>query len=390
MVNFFIFLGVMFLLIFLLGRLFERIKIPWIFAALFLGVVLSAWNPFSEVTSSETFAFLAELGMFFLLFIIGFEIDLKKMREKSGFLFKSTFFIIFLEAFFGSILLNLFFGLDWLVCSIVALSFATVGEAVLVPILDEFGIMNKPLGQTIIDIGLLDDIIEISLLLLIVVFIGTGTQSHINILIVLLSLFALFFMTGLFMRLEKEGEKFRFLKIETIFLLVLFVFFFFLGIGELAQVAPLAAMLAGISMRTFIPEKRIALIESEIKTMCYGFFAPIFFLHVGETINLGYIAAFPLLVLAVIAVSSGSKLLGSWIMTRKTLGSKQSILLGLGLSVRFSTSIVIIKILLDNGIIGLDLYSVILASSIVFTFALPIIFSRLLIAWNIPQKKPAI
>jgi len=373
----------MFLLIFLLGRFFERIKIPWIFAALFLGVALSAWNPVSEVTSSETFLFLAELGMFFLLFIIGFEIDLKEMKKKSGFLLKSTFFIVFLEAFFGGILLHFLFGLDWLISGVVALSFATVGEAVLVPILDEFNLMNRPLGQTIIGIGLLDDIIEISLLLFIVILTGTSTNSSINISIVLLSLFALFSITMIFMKLGVKGEKFSFLKIEPLFLLVLFVLFLFLGIGELAQVAPLAAMLAGISLRTFIPKKRLAAVESEIKTMCYGFFAPIFFIHVGETMNLGYIASFPLLVLAVIAVSSGSKLLGSWIMTKKTLGSKQSILLGLGLSVRFSTGIVIMKILLDNGIININLFSVILASSIIFTFALPILFSYLLVKWKI-------
>ena len=66
------FLAGVFLLTFLLGRLLEKIRIPWIFSALLIGLGLAAYNPFTEVTDSSSFIFLAELGMFFLLFIIGF------------------------------------------------------------------------------------------------------------------------------------------------------------------------------------------------------------------------------------------------------------------------------------------------------------------------------
>jgi Kef-type K+ transport system membrane component KefB len=62
--------------------------------------------------------------------------------------------------------------------------------------------------------------------------------------------------------------------------------FLFLGIGEYAEATPLAALLAGIGLGNFIPEKRLELIESEVKTMCYGFFAPIFFLWVGATLDI--------------------------------------------------------------------------------------------------------
>jgi len=50
--------------------------------------------------------------------------------------------------------------------------------------------------------------------------------------------------------------------------------------------------------------------------------------------------------------------------------------------VRFSTSLIIVKILLDNGIINAGLYSVIVASSIVFSFVIPLLFSNLLAKWR--------
>jgi len=385
MLNIFLFLSVMFLLSFLIGRLIEKIRVPWIFGALVLGSILAVYNPFSSITSSSTFTFLAQLGMYFLLFIIGFEIDLKEMKKKSGFLLKSTFFIIFLEAIFGSLVIHFAFGYGWVISFLVALSFATVGEAVLIPILDEFKIINTRLGQTIIGIGVLDDIIEIAVLVLIVVLVGSGSHGNFNVTLTLISLLALFVLAIGFVKLGKRGKKFNFSSVETLFLLTLFVLFLFLGIGEFAMATPLAALLAGISIRTFIPNERLKSIESEVRTMCYGFFAPLFFIWVGLTMDVQYLFSAPLLILLVVAVSKGAKLLGSYIVARKELGVKQSILLGIGLSVRFSTSIVIIKILFDNAIIGIELYSVIVASSIVFKFIVPVLFSNLLVRWKIAK-----
>ncbi|MBW3022595.1 cation:proton antiporter, partial [Candidatus Woesearchaeota archaeon] len=140
-------------------------------------------------------------------------------------------------------------------------------------------------------------------------------------------------------------------------------------------------------LKTFMPKGRLELIESEIRTICYGFFAPIFFLWVGSSIDIKYIFSYPLLILLVFAVSSISKLVSSYIIGAKELGRKKSILMGIGLSVRFSTSIIIVKILLDKGIIREDLYSVIIASSIIFLIVIPIVFSNLLLKWKVAKTE---
>ena len=387
MINIFLFLGVAFLLTFLIGKLLEKFRIPWIFAALLIGSILAIYNPFEFITSSPTFEFLAQLGMYFLLFIIGFEIDLKKFKKSKNFIFKATFFIISLEAIFGSLLIHFVFGYSWFISVLVALSFATVGEAILIPILDEFKIVNTKLGQSIIGIGTLDDIVEIALLILVVILVGSKAHSSLNIFSIVISLTVLVALTIGLSKMKRENGKFKFLPIESLFLFILFILFLFLGIGELAHATPIAALLAGIALNTFIPHNQIKKVKSEVKTLCYGFFAPIFFLWVGISLDIGYLIAFPLLIFLVVAVSNGSKILGSWLVGRKELGTRNSILLGIGLSVRFSTSIVIIKILFDNGFIGNDLYSVIIASTIVFTFIVPVLFSNLLSRWKVVGKK---
>jgi len=381
----FLFLALVYSFTFVIGILIEKIRIPWIFAALFLGLGLALYNPFSSITSSSLFVFLARLGMLFLLFVIGFELDVRKMMKKGKFFVKATFFIIPFEAFFGSLIVHFVFGYPWVVSILVALSFATVGEAALIPILDEFKIVNKPLGQAIIGIGVLDDIIEVVTIVLASILIGSmagKSMNFSNIGIVCLALSAILLLTYLLSKLKKRGKKLKVPGIEALFLFIMAIFCLFIGIGVYAELTPVGAILAGMAIKNFVPEKRLKLIESEVKTAAYGIFAPLFFLWVGLDVSISYLITYPLLVLLVVAVSNSAKLLGSYIIGKDVLGKKQSALLGLGLMVRFSTSIVITKLLFESGLIGVGLYSVLVASTTIPKFIVPVSFSLLVQRWR--------
>ena len=377
--NIYIFLAIAFIFTFAVGKVMEKIRVPWIFAALIFGSIIAIQNPFQAVTNSETFKYLGELGMYFLLFIVGFELDLKSIKKEGNFIIKSTLIIILAEAFFGSILIAYIFHYNWLVSTMVALSFATVGEAILVPILDEFKAINTKVGQAIIGIGTLDDIFEIAILIGVSIMIGV--QENNKIIGIILALLALVIITSISFKFKHQSERFAFKNIETSLLFTLFIFFLFLGIGKIADASALAALLAGVSVRIFLQKKRCKMIENEVHTLAYGLFAPIFFLWVGTTIDMQYLLKSPLIILLVIIITGGTKLITTYFIAHKKYGTKKSILLGIGLSIRFSTSIIIIKILLDNNIIKEDVYSVIIASSVIYVYLIPILFANLLHKW---------
>ena len=90
-------------------------------------------------------------------------------------------------------------------------------------------------------------------------------------------------------------------------------------------------------------------------------------------------------VFLVVLVSAGAKILGSLLIGRKELGVKQSFFLGIGLSAKFSTSLIIIKILFENKLIDVGLYSIIVASSVIFII-IPVLFSNLLGRWKLASK----
>lgn len=378
------FLSAVFLSVFLLGRLLEKIRIPWIFAALLIGLGLAAYNPFRSVTSSPEFLFLAELGIYFLLFIIGFELDFQRMRQQGVYILKATTVIILSETFFGSLLLHFVFDVPWPIAILVATSFATVGEAVLLPILDEFRLVQTRLGQIILGIGVLDDVVEIITIVVASFFISNAvgiSQSSIWFDILILSL--LFGFVFLAFKFQRSINSVTFKDIPSLFLFVIFCLFIFIGVGKFIDAAALGALLAGIAVRNIIPQEKLKTIDSEIRAIAYGFFAPLFFLSVGIETDVGYLIQFPWLVLLVMAVVKTTKITSSYIVGRKLLGYKKSIILGISLSVKFSSSIIVIKLLFDKGLIHSDLFSVLVGAKIAFKFVVPLLLAYLIPRWKI-------
>ncbi len=387
----FLFLGILFLFTFLGGFLLEKIKIPGIFSALILGLLLAFNNPFEKITSSLSFEFLAWLGMYFLLFLIGFELDLEKIKKLGRFIFKATFSIILFEAMFGSLLVHFLFNYSWPVSILIALSFATVGEAILIPILDEFQLTKTRLGQSILGVGALDDVIEVFVIMVAVLSLpllgAPALESKLEFnraLIILFSLFVLFLFTFVIIALKKRVFQSKIKNIDrTLFLLVFSILFLFVGFGKTGEVAAIGALLAGVAIKNFLPPEKLSKLEPEIKTISYGFLGPIFFFWVGVDINPIYLISAPLLVLLIVGITYGAKILASFLVGKKELGKKEAILMGIALGARLSTSVVIVKFFFEKNLIGSNLYSLLIAATLIFTFLVPFLLSFLIKKWKV-------
>lgn len=138
------------------------------FAALFFGLGLSATGLFKSIIESEVFLTLQNMGMFLLLFLIGFNLNFKKIAKMRRHIVACALLIVGFEGLFVSLILYFLFpayvSYSYIIAFITALSFATVGEAVLLPILAEFKIVKTDFGQLTLGIGTMDDIIEVLML----------------------------------------------------------------------------------------------------------------------------------------------------------------------------------------------------------------------------------
>jgi Kef-type K+ transport system membrane component KefB len=364
-----------------LGFLLEKyLRMPWMFSALFLGIIFSSFGLFEATIQDEAFNVLSTMGMLFLLFMIGFNLEIGQMKRFGTQILKGAILIVSLEAsIVGALLFFLFpaqVGGSPLVAIVVALSFATVGEAVLLPILAKFNLLKTRFGQLTLGIGTLDDVLEVLTLIMIPflpIFLPTlHIQGFPDPVFVVLDLIGIFILTLVLVKIASKVKhglsntvNFGFIRP----LLIMLVFFSFVVVGSFVfeSLAAISAIFGGIVARSLLPTENFQSDEKVVNFLGYIVLSPMFFLSVGASMSFSSIFIYPLLIAVILVSTLGAKLSGAYLLFRKLLGNKQSLLLGLGLSVRFSTGLIVQYVLLISGLITLDLYSALIASAVVMT-----------------------
>jgi Kef-type K+ transport system membrane component KefB len=106
------------------------------------------------------------------------------------------------------------------------------------------------------------------------------------------------------------------------------------------------------------------------------FLGPFFFVSLGGKMSLSSLQSYPLLSFMIITISLLSRISASYFLFNKLLGKRQSIIIGVGLTTKFSTSVVSEYILLTTGLIATPLYTAIMAAYIILKPIIIVAFSR--------------
>lgn len=382
-----------------LGFLLEKyLRMPWMFSALFLGIIFSSLGLFQSTIQDETFNVLSTMGMLFLLFMIGFNLEIGQMKRFGKNILKGAILIVGLEAVIvGALLFFLFpvqVGNSPLVAIVVALSFATVGEAVLLPILAKFKLLKTNFGQLTLGIGTVDDILEVLTLIMIPflpIFLPTlHIQGFPDPTFVVLDLIGIFILTLVLVKIASKIKHVLSNNVNFGFirpLLIMLIFFSFVVAGSFVfeSLAAISAIFGGIVARSLLPTENFRNDEKVVNFFGYVVLSPMFFLSVGASMSFSSVFVYPILIAVILFSTIGAKLSGAYLLFRKVLGKRHSLLLGLGLSVRFSTGLIVQYVLLISGLITLDLYSALIASAVVMT---PIVL--IVLPWALCREKDAL
>lgn len=362
-----------------LGYVLERyLKMPWMFTIVIFGMILSLFGLFSETIKSDEVQMLSRLGMLALLFIVGLDINLDEIRKLGKHIARGAILLTLAEGFLLALLFYFGFpaqvGNSFLIALIVGISFATVGEVILAAVLKEFGMTTTRFGQLALGMGILDNVIEILVLVFVVslpIFSVTDKAQGIpDPMFVVLSLGGTFLLAFLIIKaknkIKSRLEKYRGPPYVSPFLILL-TFFSFVGLSAFVfeELGVVTAILGGIVVRQVFPDNILNEYKKPVNFLGYSFLAPFFFLAIGAKASLTSILEFPLVVAFIAAVSICSKVLASSLYFHKLIGLRPSMVLGMGLSIKFSTSLISLAILLDSGFISPMLFSAIIASYIV-------------------------
>ncbi len=379
------------LVIITIGYLINRyLQMPWMFTIVVFGMILSALGWFKGTMASPGFQFLAKAGMLFFLFTIGVDLDLGEIRKLGAYIAGGDILLTLTEGFLIALLL--FFGFpafvshSFAVALLCGIAFGTVGEVILLAILKEFGVEKTRFGQLALGIGVFDDIFEILALAGIIAlpaFTSGATQGaawHQSLTIVV----SLVGIIGVTLLLSLAGRHTR-RYLEKIpadsfvvpFLIFMMIFAFIsLGASGSENMSVIAAIFSGVAVSQVLPAKFVQQYKKPVFFVGNIFLGPFFFLSLGGSMSLGALLAYPLLIAAIMAISLLSRMGVSYLLFSRLLGKRQAVVLGVGLTAKFSTSVISENLLFSSGLIAQPLYSTIMATFIILKPIIVGVFSR--------------
>ncbi|TWT80263.1 High-affinity Na(+)/H(+) antiporter NhaS3 [Planctomycetes bacterium CA13] len=393
-------LAILFFATYLLSAILQRIRIPPILGALFVAMA-AQYTPIGQRLLAEdlypTFSFMAELGVMFLLFFIGLEIDIAEMSSHGRDILLLTAMGAALPFLLGlGAMLALGYGLT--VALVVGMTRIPTAEAVIVPILDDFGLLKTRVGQFIVGVGTLDDFFEVILVVIVSVWIGVGatdaeaSASH-EVLMVAVSA-VVFAMVCWFLYHWGIHWLSQIVRRDTR-QLVLLSMVLLIGFGGVCEATDLGmvvgAISAGIVMAPLLKEDRHGEQAMRVfRSIGYGFVGIVFFLWIGLSIDLGGLVGNPTLAILLFLAASVGKVGATLLMVPMgRLGMREALTIGIGLDARLTTEIVVARLLFDAQLIDLSLFTALVAAASLSAITVPVLFAVLVNKWSdylIPER----
>ncbi len=383
-------LALLFVLSYLLAGALARVRIPGVLAALFVAMVVQ-YTPAGQSLLSPAFhvpfSLLAQLGVMFLLFYIGLQIDLGELRRSSKDILWLTFLNTSVPFCLGTgVMLAL--GYEGVIAVVIGITMMPVAEAVIVPILDEFELVRTRVGGFIIGAGVLDDVIEVFLVAFVSVLIGKEAGDKLG------NAYAILAGAGVFVVLAWACRRWllewlaRWLPPHprNLMLLSIVVLFGFSGLSQSVGLGMVVgAITAGILMRPTLEEKGPPGLQVtlSIQSGSYGFLGLIFFFWVGLHADVKGMVEEPMLAVLLFLAATGGKLIGVFAMVpMRRMTVREAWTVGIGLNARLTTEVIVAQLLYGAGVIDAHLFTALLAAASLSTLAVPVLFTVLLRRWG--------
>ncbi len=264
-----------------------------------LGILLGPWGV-ALINDVNLVTDLSKIGIIFLLYLLGLDLLPRRLMTMLGEALKVTLISSAIFAFLGY-LIGMIFGYSASESMLIAVVTMFSSTIIGLKLLPTTTLHHKHIGQIIISILLIQDLIAIITLLLLKGY-GKGDDLVMDIIFQLCALPVLIFIAWLIQRYILIKLIIKYDQIhEYIFLLAIS---WCLGIAELANLIGLSheigAFVAGVSLAS----SPIALFITDRLKPLRDFFLIIFFFSLGAGFNIGLLAEliFPASLLAILVV----------------------------------------------------------------------------------------
>ena len=377
-----------------LGEVMERFKQPAMIGEILAGVVLGP-TVLNVMVRNEELTAISELGVFLLVIIAGLEIDVREIAKTSRGRNLITSLLAFLIPIGSGFAVATAFDLAIVPAIFVGLCVAITALPVSVRILMDLGQLKSEIGQRIIAVAIFDDVLALTILG-VLLDVNSAADSSLNVLglaigitlgKILLLLAGLIFAYRLINKFT-ERDNFIELQLDKLLLfmrgkesLLAIMFAFILIFASLTEAVGLHFIIGAFFASMLLSKELLGVahfqeFEKTTHGMAMGFLAPIFFAGIGLEFQFSSITEWGLL-FAIIGVSFLSKIVGGYIGGRFAgLRHRKALTLGIGLNARGIMELVIANIAYREGLIGVQIFSILVIMGVFTTINTPMLLKR--------------
>lgn len=363
------------------GYLSNRLGQPAVLGELLIGLILGPtlldmphWAIFNKEHLEGTISLMAVVGVLFLMFIAGVEVDMETMLRSGRISLLAGITGVVVPVLMG-LLIAWLFGMGAQSGLFIGLVLAATSVSISAQTLMELGVLRTRVGMALLGAAVVDDVLVILLLSLFVAVVG-GEGGGLAVLWVIVRM-VLFLAVGLVVgaryipRLTALVSR---LPIsEGVMSLVIVTTLFYSWAAEaLGGVASITgAFLAGI-LFSRTPLRRS--IEAGMHTIAYSWLVPIFFVSIGLQTNLRTLGLVGIpLALAILVVALLSKVIGCGAGAR--VGGctpAEALRVGVGMTSRGEVGLIVATVGLAAGLVDEAIFASIVLMVLVTSLATPI------------------
>jgi len=372
------------------GWLSKQIGQPAVLGELVAGLILGpsaihvfGVNYFSEAHTTETIREMGEIGVIFLMFVAGLEIELSDFAKlgKPAFL-SGTLGVIVPIAL--CIVLIAPFGYDITHSAFIGITLAATSVSISAQTLMELNLLRSREGLTLLGAAVVDDVLALVALSIFTALVGESGGGFLQLMGVIARMIlflAISFFGGLWL-LPRVVRWASHLSISqpVLSIVIINIMMFAWAAQALGNVAAITgSFIAGVGLsRSEVKHD----IQRGIHSLTYSFFVPIFLVGIGLTANMRALSSNDLaFTIVVIVIAIISKIIGCGLGAKAGgMAWGESFRVGVGMISRGEVGLIVASAGITSGIITNSIFTVVIVMVIVSTLVTPpllrLVFSK--------------
>jgi CPA2 family monovalent cation:H+ antiporter-2 len=362
-----------------------KLKQPMIMAYILAGMIIGPYTPpFSMIAHVDILHVFAEIGIILLLFVIGMEFPLEKLKNIG----KKATFIAIAEAsgtFMAGYAVTQAMGFSFYDSLFVSLAISVTSTVIIMKVLEELGMINDKATYLIVGIAVIEDIIIVSLLAVLQSIAASGGLSVSDIAISIGLTVA--FIVGAIVLGSKIIPKFVDLigKTNHNELLIIATLGVAFGLAFIAFKLDISVATGAFFAGVLVAESKMRIATKIIATPIRDMFAALFFISVGALMDIRQLYLFIIPAIILVIVSFAAKFVTVWASTRVQKFDKYtSLRTGIGLSSSGGElALVAAKGGADVGVTSSFVLPMVGAMTVITTFISPYVIKY---GWKLTDK----